>query len=539
MSATSARSPLKRRLRTAFVALTAGVMTIAPVTESFAQRGIGGVGGGRMIGNMGGGPIGGGPSIGRPIGGTGPGGFGNRIPGGNDAPRNPGGGVPRRPGGGILVVPSGGGPIGPGPGRVIVVEDDEPAPRRTKRRVQKAKKTPPPKGPQKQQFAQRGGFSIPPAGENRFVPDEVLLNMPPSVTLPLLDQIARRHRLTRLELRDFVTTRRRLARLRITDGRPVATVIRALQADARILGAQPNYLYTLEQAKQESDPAQYAIGKMRVPQAHEIAKGASVRVAVIDTQIDANHPDLAGTVAASYDATGTREPPHAHGTAIAGVIAARGRLKGVAPAVALLGVNAFSAQSSRGTGMNILKGLDWAAGVSKANVINMSFAGPPDGELQLMIETARRNGIILVAAAGNAGPKSRPLFPAAYPDVIAVTATDIDDKVFDLANRGTHIAIAAPGVAILVVAPGEGYQMQSGTSFAAAQVSGVAALLLERNRKLDAPSVRSILTSTARDLGAPGHDDQFGAGLIDALGAVEQAGPKASDVSGSAAQRSN
>jgi subtilisin family serine protease len=160
----------------------------------------------------------------------------------------------------------------------------------------------------------------------------------------------------------------------------------------------------------------------------------------------------------------------------------------------------------------------------------MSFAGPADGELENMLQALRRNGIVLIAAAGNAGPRSRPLYPAAYPEVIAVTATDADDKVFEQANRGTHIAVAAPGVAILSPAPNESYQIQSGTSFAAAQVSGVAALLLERNRKLDAGSIRRILATTARDLGARGHDDQFGAGLVDAFGAVEQAGPKSTDV---------
>ena len=168
--------------------------------------------------------------------------------------------------------------------------------------------------------------------------------------------------------------------------------------------------------------------------------------------------------------------------------------------------------------MNILNGLE-RAGTSSADVVNMSFAGPSDPEMQLKIAALRQKGAVLIAAAGNAGPNARPLYPAAYPEVIAVTATDADDKLFAQANRGTHIAVAAPGVAILAAAPDESYQMQSGTSFAAAQVSGVVALLLERNRKLDAPAIRRILMSTARDLGTPGHDDQFGSGLVDAFAA--------------------
>ncbi len=164
----------------------------------------------------------------------------------------------------------------------------------------------------------------------------------------------------------------------------------------------------------------------------------------------------------------------------------------------------------------------------------MSFAGPSDGEMQLMLSALQKKGTVLIAAAGNAGPNAKPLYPAAYPDVIAVTATDADDKLFNRANRGTHIAVSAPGVAILAAAPGASYQMQSGTSFAAAQVSGIAALLLERNPKLDAAAIRRILMSTARDLGTPGHDDQFGSGLADAFGAVESAAPKSSDVSSAA-----
>jgi subtilisin family serine protease len=118
----------------------------------------------------------------------------------------------------------------------------------------------------------------------------------------------------------------------------------------------------------------------------------------------------------------------------------------------------------------------------------------------------------MVAASGNAGPKSPPLYPAADADVIAVSATDVDDRLFAASNRGGHIAVAAPGVDIFLPAPGSKYQMTSGTSFSAAYVSGLAALILERNPALKPADVRAILTTSARDLGAPGRDDLFGAG---------------------------
>ena len=110
----------------------------------------------------------------------------------------------------------------------------------------------------------------------------------------------------------------------------------------------------------------------------------------------------------------------------------------------------------------------------------------------------------MVAAAGNAGPKSPPLYPAANPNVIAVSATDAQDRLFAASNRGSYIALAAPGVDIFLPAPDEKYQMTSGTSFSAAYVSGLAALMLERNPALKPNEVRAILMTTARDLGAPG-----------------------------------
>jgi subtilisin family serine protease len=129
-------------------------------------------------------------------------------------------------------------------------------------------------------------------------------------------------------------------------------------------------------------------------------------------------------------------------------------------------------------------------------------------------------GILMVAASGNAGPKSPPLYPAANTNVIAVGATDAQDRLFAASNRGGYVALAAPGVDIFLPAPDEKYQMTSGTSFSAAYVSGVAALMLERNPALKPGEVRAILIRTARDLGAPGRDDLFGAGEADAFAAV-------------------
>jgi subtilisin family serine protease len=278
----------------------------------------------------------------------------------------------------------------------------------------------------------------------------------------------------------------------------------------------------------QGDAAQYILEKLKISEIHRVVRGANVSIAVIDSQIDVTHPDLEGAVAQRFDAVGApEEKPHAHGTGMAGAIAAHQRLLGTAPAARLLAVHAFSASAAtaESTTFNILKGINWSV-QEGARIINMSFAGPKDPSLERALKGAYDKGIVLVAAAGNAGPKSPPLFPGAVPYVIAVTATDVEDKLFIGANRGKYISVAAPGVDILVPAPESSYQMTTGTSVAAAEVSGIVALLIERNPKLTPADIRRILTASAKRLSSGERDDNFGAGLIDPLKALQLADPR-------------
>ena len=159
----------------------------------------------------------------------------------------------------------------------------------------------------------------------------------------------------------------------------------------------------------------------------------------------------------------------------------------------------------------------------------MSFAGPYDPMIQLAMRNAAAKGVILIAASGNMGAKSPPLYPAADPHVIAVTATDESDTLFTQAVRGPHLAVAAPGVDVMVPAPDDTYQLTTGTSVAAAHVSGVAALLLERHPSVDARTVLEVLTSTARNLNPKGRDDQYGWGLIDPAAALQELDSRIAD----------
>lgn len=341
------------------------------------------------------------------------------------------------------------------------------------------------------------------------------------------DAWARSHGLERIGSQNFPLIGGTIGLFRIIDRRPAETVRRELAADGSVRSVQSNFRYVLQDQKAtpvEGDPAQYALAQLRLPQAHTLAHGMNVTVAVIDSGIDATHPELANTIADAFDALGSKEGPHVHGTGIAGAIAAHAKLMGSAPEVRILAIRAFGAATvgAESTSWVILKSLDYAA-LHGAQIINMSFAGPKDPLIERGVAATAARGIVLVAAAGNAGAKSPPLYPAANPNVIAVSGTDAKEKLFAASNRGNHIAIAAPGADIFLPAPDGKYQMTSGTSFSAAYVSGIAALMLERNPALKPNEVRAILTDTARDLGAPGRDDLFGAGEADAYAAVTAA----------------
>ena len=368
------------------------------------------------------------------------------------------------------------------------------------------------------------------------IPNEFVAEIDGSLTDAEADALARRHGLVRLQSQNFPLIGSTIGLFRFTDRRPMEKVRREFASDAGVRSVQLNFRYWLQDQKvalTEGDPAQYALARLRLPQAHTLASGANVTIAVIDSGIDDKHPELLNSVADNFDALGSKEGPHVHGTGIAGAIVSHARLMGSAPQARVLGIRAFAtaANGAESTTFVILKALNYAA-LHGAQIINMSFAGPKDPLIERGIVATAARGIVMVAASGNAGPKSPPLYPAANSNVIAVSATDASDKLFAASNRGAHVAIAAPGVDIFLPAPDGKYQMTSGTSFSAAYISGLAALMLERNPALKPGEVRALLMKTARDLGSPGQDDQFGAGAADAFAAVSVTAAPAVPVAG-------
>ncbi|MGD0633123.1 MAG: S8 family serine peptidase [Beijerinckiaceae bacterium] len=390
----------------------------------------------------------------------------------------------------------------------------------------------------------RPGFTIPAADERRYVAGEILVSIKGQVTPARLRRLETRYGLAPLASAHIALLDLDVRRYRIGRGQNVPGAIGAMRGAPQFVAAiEPNFVYELQEDKQPQPagdsipapaggtiqapagglppdkPPQYAITALKLDAAHKISAGANVLVAVIDTGLDETNPEIEGTVADRFDAVGGEFVPLSHGTAMGGVIVAHKTLTGVAPQARLLAIRAFTNQNSgpNGTGFDILRGLDFAASHG-ARIVNMSFAGPEDALLRDALDAARKQGIIEIAAAGNAGPNSKPLYPAAQSGVIAVTATDASDKIFAKANRGAYVSVAAPGANVIAPGLGGAVQFTSGTSVAAAEVSGVAALLLQADGKASPDEIRKILSETAHRLAA----DQAGAGagLVDAAAAV-------------------
>ena len=340
-------------------------------------------------------------------------------------------------------------------------------------------------------------------GARTYVEGEAIVEVASSLPPAEVDALESRHRLRGIDLlvSDLTSSTWILVE---TPGRSTDAAVRELQADPEVLSAEPNQLFVLQDAPRPSSPpaTEYAQAKLQLPEAHRLATGEGVLVAVIDSAVDAGHPELRGAIAKTYDIVGGPAAPHGHGTAIAALIVGHARLLGAAPAAHILSARAFEAQNdggARGDGFRVMKAVQWAA-ANGARVINMSFAGPFDPGIHSYLDGAYRRGVVLIAAAGNGGHRSAPLYPGADPDVIAVTATDNADNIWAGANRGAYIGLAAPGVDVLVAAPNGAYDLSTGTSVSAAEVSGVAALLLQRRPNLTPAEIRSLLLSTATPL---------------------------------------
>ncbi|MDQ0463143.1 subtilisin family serine protease [Caulobacter ginsengisoli] len=237
---------------------------------------------------------------------------------------------------------------------------------------------------------------------------------------------------------------------------------------------------------------------------------AGVRIGLIDTGVDAGHPCLAGLsiVQRGFAPGGVR--PAAHGTATASLLAGRGGgVRSAAPGAALLVADVYGAGPTGGSAVAVAQGLGWLS-QSGAQVINVSLVGPPNAAVAAVIQSLAARGVLIVAAVGNDGPAAPPLYPASYPQVIAVTGVDRRDRVLPEASRALHVDFAAPGDALTAARPGGGLSPVRGTSYAAPIVAGRLAVLSRGGGR----AAVDALARQARDLGQRGRDSLYGYGVI-------------------------
>ncbi len=230
----------------------------------------------------------------------------------------------------------------------------------------------------------------------------------------------------------------------------------------------------------------WGINRIHASAAWPLTEGRGVKVAVIDTGIDASHPDLVGSVDGGYSAITATENPadyqddNGHGSHVSGTIAAHRDGKGVvgvAPQARLYAVKVLDADGS-GNLSDVIDGIVWAA-KNHMDVANMSLGAPVDSAaMQRAVRFARGSGVVIVAAAGNSGGAVG--FPGAYEDVIAVSASDFNDKLASFSSRGPEVDFIAPGVDVLSVKMGGGFISYSGTSMASPHVAGLAALVVSQ-----------------------------------------------------------
>ena len=353
-----------------------------------------------------------------------------------------------------------------------------------------------------------------------YVPDEVLVKVGGSVSSALRKSLGK---VGKVADSGVTVNDGNLLVVKVPEG-TVAKAIQALQKQPGVIYAEPNY-YAYAQDVIPNDPAwpnQYGPVHINAPEAWAISKGvAGVTIAILDSGVDFHQPDLAPKLVAGFDFVNQTDDPQddfGHGTMVASIAAAQTNnhigIAGISWGARIMPVKVLGVYGT-GTFLNVAAGIRFAADHG-ARVINLSLGGPVgNNTLQDAVDYAAGLGVVLVAAAGN--NSSNVLFPAAYPNVIAVGATDDHDLVPKFSNKGPEVALVAPGVNIIadaLLANGRSLDTGTGTSFSAPFVSGSAAILLGIPGNVHSSDVIRQLETTARDLGDGGRDPAFGFGLL-------------------------
>jgi thermitase len=401
----------------------------------------------------------------------------------------------------------------------------------------------------------------PPRPQIEFVPGEIIVKFevgfgPQSLgtddqgrlmtDLPFLNVLSARHGVTDMApmvkaLPDEPNARATLARkglnriykLKVDEKADLAQAIKAFKSSPYVEYAEPNYIVHVFITPNDSYwSSQWGMTKIEAPAAWDITTGSgSVTIAIVDTGVDLFHPDISGKLVSGYDFVNNDNTPqddHGHGTHVTGIAAARTNngtgVAGLSWGAKIMPVKALDDYGNGGS-EDVAEGVIYAAN-NGADIINLSLGGSsPSSVLEDAVEYAHDLGCIVVAATGN--NNSSVSYPARYPEVIAVAATDSSDQRASFSNYGPEVDVTAPGVSIRSTYwwGGSTYEWLNGTSQASPHVAGLAALIWSVNPGLSNTQVESIIKQTADDLGAAGRDNYYGFGRINARRALEATAP--------------
>jgi minor extracellular protease Epr len=301
-----------------------------------------------------------------------------------------------------------------------------------------------------------------------------------------------------------------LVRLRVADSLDSRAVLKKILPGARFLDRNHIYDYRPQSGKDDTEAT---------PGRQQSVCDDGVKLGMVDSAVDAGHPLLSGAeIAQQAFLPGPVRSSRDHGTAVAGILVARGPgVTGVAPNAALSVASVMYLRSDGTQGATVtslLAALNWLA-EQEVTVINLSLAGPPNHLLESAVRHLAQSGVILVAAVGNEGPAAPELYPAAYPGVLGVTAVDSDRNIYRWANRGAQVDFAALGVGVKTLADGGRQGIESGTSMAAPVVAAHAACALAVGDLALGKSIEDVLAAKSIDLGETGRDGTYGVGYLD------------------------
>jgi subtilisin family serine protease len=344
-----------------------------------------------------------------------------------------------------------------------------------------------------------------PGGEP-IVRHELVLNEPSAA----LVAAARAEGFTVVRERTLEGLDLRIVTLRAPEGWDTQRALRRIQALDPQAAVDFNHLYLDSGAVGTGDPPSAASTARPTAPA---ARG-STKIGLIDGGIETDHPALKGAAIHAWGCNSTKVPS-AHGTAVASLLVGHAeRFVSAAPQASLYAADVYCNDPVGGTVEAVAAALGWLLG-EQVPVVNISLVGPPNRLLEAVVKRAASKGMVLVAAVGNDGPASPPLYPAAYADVVAVTGIDAKGVVIPEACRGPHVAFAAPGSQMAVAGPGtSGFTTARGTSFASPLVAGMLAAGMHAPDAAAAKVAIAALASRAIDAGTPGRDVVYGNGIV-------------------------